>query len=99
LAPSYPLAIVAFAAVGAANAPYFTADLGRPRALRPARGARPGLRLAGRREGRVRLPRHRAGRRRRAGLGARPLLAAAAMLSLAGAALAVLDRRCTSAVP
>jgi hypothetical protein len=98
LAPSYPLAIAAFAALGAANAPYFTATLAaRARYAPPGARAQVFVSLAGAKVAFVSLGTTLAAAG--AGLGARPLLAAAATLTLAGAALAVLDRRCTSAVP
>jgi hypothetical protein len=97
LAPTYPLAIAAFAVLGAANAPYFTATLAaRARYSPPGAGAQVFVSLAGAKVAFVSLGTALAAAA--AGLGARPLLAAAAALTLAGAALAVLDRRCTHAV-
>jgi hypothetical protein len=92
LAPSYPLAVAAFAAVGAANAPYFTATLAaRARYAPPGARAQVFVSLAGAKVAFVSLG--TAAAAAAVGLGARPLLAVAAALTLAGAALAVLDRR------
>jgi hypothetical protein len=94
VAPSYPLALGAFALAGASNAPFFTATLAaRSSYAPPAARAQVFVSLAG---AKVALA---SGGAAFAGaamaLGPRAILAAGAALTLAAAAAAVLDRRLT----
>jgi hypothetical protein len=92
LAPSFPLALAAFAALGASNAPFFTATLAaRERYAPPGARAQVFVSLAGAKVAFVSLGTALAAAA--AGLGARPLLGAAAALTALGAAVATLDRR------
>jgi hypothetical protein len=92
LAPTYPLALAAFALAGAANAPFFAATLAARSRYSPRDMRAPGfVTLAG-----VKVAMAAAGTALAGGatgLGARPLLAAGAALTLAGAAAASIDRR------
>ncbi len=92
LAPSYRLALIAFALAGVANAPFFTATLAaRSRYSPPEARAQVFVTLAG-----LKVAMASAGTAL-AGIaidvGARPLLAAGAALTLAGATAAWIDRR------
>jgi hypothetical protein len=91
-APSYPLALAAFALVGAANAPFFTATLAARSQYSPDRArAQVFVSLAG-----VKVAAASAGTALAglaAGLGARLVLVLAATAIAAAAALTLLDRR------
>ena len=92
LAPNYALALAAFAFAGLCNAPFFTATLAaRSRYSPPEARALVFVTLAG-----VKVAMASAGTAiagAAIGLGARPLLAAGATLTLAGVATALIDRR------
>jgi hypothetical protein len=92
VAPSYPLALAAFALVGAGNAPFFTATLAARSRYSPDRArAQVFVSLAG-----VKVAMASAGTALAglaAGLGARTVLAGAAAAIAAGAAVTVVDRR------
>ena len=92
VAPAYPLALAAFALAGAANAPFFAATLvARGAYAPPGARAQVFVSLAGAKVAAGSAGTALAGAA--SGLGARPLLAGAAMLTLAGGAVARLDRR------
>jgi predicted MFS family arabinose efflux permease len=92
LAPSYPLALAAFALAGASNAPFFTATLAARSRYSPAAArAQVFVSLAG-----VKVAMASAGTAlagAAAGAGPRVLLAAGAALTLGAACTTLLDRR------
>jgi hypothetical protein len=96
LAPSYPLAMAAFAVAGASNAPFFTATLAARSRYSPKRArAQVFVSLAG-----VKVAMAAAGTAlagAAAGYGPRILLAAAAAIMVAAAAATGLDRRLSGA--
>lgn len=98
LAPSYPLALAAFALAGASNAPFFTATLAaRSRYSPPEARAQVFVSLAG-----VKVAMASAGTAlagAAGGAGPRALLAAGAALTLGAAAATVLDRRLSRPLP
>jgi hypothetical protein len=95
LAPSYPLALAAFALAGASNAPYFTATLAaRSRYAPPGARAQVFVSLAGAKVAMASLGAAVAGAT--IGLGPRTLLLAGAAITAAAAAATVIDRRVTA---
>jgi hypothetical protein len=96
LAPSYPLAMAAFAVAGASNAPFFTATLAARSRYSPKRArAQVFVSLAG-----VKVAMAAAGTAlagAAAGYGPRILLASAAAIMMAAAAATGLDRRLSGA--
>lgn len=98
LAPSYPLALAAFALAGASNAPFFTATLAARSRYSPAAArAQVFVSLAG-----VKVAMASAGTVlavAAAGVGPRALLAAGAALTLGAAAATVADRRLSRPLP
>jgi predicted MFS family arabinose efflux permease len=97
-APSYPLALAAFALAGASNAPFFTASLAaRSRYSPPRARAQVFVSLAGLKVAMASAGTALAGAA--IGLGPRALLAAGAVLTMAAAAATVLDRRLTQRPP
>ena len=98
LAPSYPLALAAFALAGASNAPFVTATLAARSRYAPARArAQVFVSVAGAKVAMASAGTALAGAA--SGAGPRALLAAGAALTLGAAAATVIDRRVSRPVP
>jgi hypothetical protein len=98
LAPSYPLALAAFALAGASNAPFVTATLAARSRYAPARArAQVFVSIAGAKVAMASAGTALAGAA--SGAGPRALLAAGAALTLGAAAATVVDRRLSRPAP